>query len=99
MDTPVLAVRHVSKSFAGVRALVDIDLDIAPGEVLLNRALEVVDVTRDGAALDEAGLLRAQDERPTGSAAPDDALLSVRCDGDLLRPENAACGGQGGSPR
>ena len=33
MDTPVLAVRHVSKSFAGVRALVDIDLDIAPGEI------------------------------------------------------------------
>ena len=32
MDTPVLAVRHVSKSFAGVRALVDIDLEIAPGE-------------------------------------------------------------------
>ena len=33
MDTPVLAVRHVSKSFAGVRALVDIDLEIAPGEI------------------------------------------------------------------
>ncbi len=30
MDTPVLAVRHVSKSFAGARALVDIDLEIAP---------------------------------------------------------------------
>ena len=33
MDTPVLAVRHVSKSLAGVRALVDIDLEIAPGEI------------------------------------------------------------------
>ena len=33
MDTPVLAVRHVSKSFAGVRALVDIDLEIALGEI------------------------------------------------------------------
>ena len=33
METPVLAVRHVSKSFAGVRALVDIDLEIAPGEI------------------------------------------------------------------
>ena len=33
MDTSVLAVRHVSKSFAGVRALVDIDLEIAPGEI------------------------------------------------------------------
>lgn len=33
MTTPLLSVSHVSKSFAGVQALKDINLDIAPGEI------------------------------------------------------------------
>lgn len=33
MVTPLLSVRHVSKSFKGVHALKDINLEIAPGEI------------------------------------------------------------------
>lgn len=33
MTTPLISVSHISKSFAGVHALRDINLDIAPGEI------------------------------------------------------------------
>ena len=33
MDAPVLALRGIRKSFGRVAALVDVDLDVEPGEV------------------------------------------------------------------
>lgn len=33
MTTPLISVSHISKTFAGVQALKDINLDIAPGEI------------------------------------------------------------------
>ena len=33
MTTPLISVKNINKSFAGVHALHDINLDIAPGEI------------------------------------------------------------------